>query len=58
MGKKGGNKSPGENTRTPGSEGKCLMVSCEECGNLGVIRDIEYHVGLGKVGNQHTHCLT
>ena len=41
MGKKGGNKSPGENTRTPGSEGKCLMVSCEECGNLGVIIDIE-----------------
>ena len=37
MGKKGGNKSPGENTRTPGSEGKCLMVSCEEGGNLGLL---------------------
>lgn len=41
MGKKGGNKSPGENTRTPGSVGKCLRASCEDCGDLGAVVDID-----------------
>lgn len=40
MGKKGGNKSPGENTRTLGSEGKCSRVSYEECEDLGAIVDV------------------
>ena len=36
-----GDKSDGENTRTPRSVGKCLRVSYEKCGNLGAIVNID-----------------